>query len=725
MPRVIKWLLVALAAVAGLVLLLIVAIMLFFDPNDYREDIERLVEEQTGQELVIEGDISLSFFPWLGLDLGRTRLENKEEFGEDPLVSIESAGVAVRILPLFRREVVLNTIHLDGLRANLIVSEEGNANWDLDLPEDPDEPAVEPTPDEDIPEEEPAERDGLPFTVGAIEGVRITDLHVTYDDRQTGARHEAGPVNVILGELRLDDDVTLDADWAVSLDDDTRLSGDLDGLLRVGSDFQQFRAEVLALNLNVEGEGLPDDGLDIGLSTLLTADLEADRAQLSDFLVEVAGLRLNASADVTALTDAPVVDGSFDIPETDLRSVLDRLGMDDFEPADDDALRRFGLNGTFNADTDRAELTELLVELDDTELSGSASIADFEDPMIRFDFAGTRFNADRYLPEGTDEPGAGGSAVAEADDDAESAEIPLEPLRALNLEGQFTLEELIVAGFELADINIEVNAADGRIRVHPLTAKLYEGSYTGDIRLDATGDELVVRADERMEGVQAQPIVQQFLGRDLLRGTANMRLQGETQGNEPMELVRELVAQVDLSFSEGSIMGINLEQTVRNAVARFRDESTDDSEAPRTAFQDVDARLSIDRGRVENDDLRIRSEVFDIRGVGEAHIFDLTVDYLLETELVGGSGDQVEWLRGVTLPVRIDGSLLSPSISVDLAEALTSEQRQRLRDGEAALRERVDEETDRARERLREERKERESEIRERGSDELRRFFDR
>ncbi|SEP19221.1 AsmA family protein [Aquisalimonas asiatica] len=723
MPRIIKWLLVALAAFAGLIALLVVAIMLFFDPNDYREDIERLVEEQTGQELMIEGDIGLSFFPWLGLDLGRTRLENREEFGDEPFVSIENAGVAVRILPLFRREVVLDTIRLDGLRANLIVSEAGNANWELDLPEDPDEPAEAPVPDEDAPDDVPAERDGLPFTVGTIQGVQITDLHVTYEDRQTGARHEAGPVNLSLGELRLDDDVTLEADWAVSLDEDTRLSGDLTGLLRVSSDFQRFRAEVLDLNLNTEAEGLPDGGLDTSLRALLTADLETDSAELSDLVLEVAGLRLNAAAEVASLTGEPTVDGRFNIPGTDLREVLDRLGQDDFEPADDGALRSFSLTGAFLADADRAELTELLVELDDTELSGTASIADFADPMIRFDFAGTRFNADRYLPEGTDEPGAGGGAVAEADEE-EGAEIPLEPLRALNLEGQFTLEQLIVAGFELADINIEMNAADGRIRIHPLTANLYDGTYAGDIRLDATGDELLVRVDERMEGVQAQPIVQQFLGRDLLRGTANMRLQGETRGNEPMELVRELVAQVDLSFSEGSIIGINLEQTVRNAVARLRDESTDDTEAPRTAFQDVDARLSIDRGVVRNDDLRIRSEVFDVRGVGEAHVFDLTVDYLLETELVGGSGSEMEWLRGVTLPVRFDGSLLSPDISLDLAEVLSSEQRQRLRDGEAALRERADEEAERARERLREERQEREGEVRERARDELRRLFD-
>ena len=51
--------------VGGLVAIIVIAligILVFVDPNDYRDDIERLVEERTGRELTLSGDLELSVF---------------------------------------------------------------------------------------------------------------------------------------------------------------------------------------------------------------------------------------------------------------------------------------------------------------------------------------------------------------------------------------------------------------------------------------------------------------------------------------------------------------------------------------------------------------------------------------------------------------------------------------------------------------------------------------
>lgn len=739
MARVIKWFALGLVAVVALVVLLVVAIILLVDPNDYRDDIGRIVEEQTGQELVIEGDIRLSFFPWLGLDLGRTRLENREGFGDDPFVSIESAGIAVKLMPLLRREVVLDTVRLDGLRANLIVNEEGDANWDLDLPGDddvaPDEPTV--AEDDDNADAEPGQ---LPVTIGTIQGVRITNLHVNYEDWQTGARHQAGPVNLSLGELLLDEDVSLDADWVASLDDDTRVKGSLEGLLQASSDFQRFSASLTNLQALAFAEGLPEDGLELEMSAVFDADLEQDTARLSDFVARVAGLRLDAAADITALTADPRVEGTFGIPETDLRRVLERMDIELPEMADDDALRRFSLDGSFTALTDRADITELAIRLDDTRLNGTASITDFATQAVRFDFHGDRFDADRYLPPGTGDEGAGAATVGEAgDEDAEAAEIPLEPLRDLNLEGRFRLDELRVAGFDVTDIGINVSAADGLIRIHPLVARLYQGEYQGDIRLDATGDVLRVSANERLSGVQAQPIVTQFLGRDLLRGRGGFRLQAETAGLDPMAMLRELVGEMELDFADGAVVGLNLAQMTRNATARLQGQSAQEPEERTTDFTNLRALLRIDRGTIRNERLSVQSPLFRVDGGGEANIFEQTVDYALTVNLVGTlegqDGASLDSLRRVPIPLRFSGSLLSPDINLDLQAALTAQQRERLLEGEEAVRERAREEEERARERarqeeerarerLQEEREQREGEVRDRARDQLRRLLD-
>jgi AsmA protein len=121
-------------AIGALVALIVVAAVMFavtFDPNDYKDDVSEGVGEATGRDLVIEGDISLSFFPWLAIEIGRTELGNAPGFDDTPFASFESARLSVQILPLLlRREIVVGTAALGSLRVNLQVNEQGKANWE-------------------------------------------------------------------------------------------------------------------------------------------------------------------------------------------------------------------------------------------------------------------------------------------------------------------------------------------------------------------------------------------------------------------------------------------------------------------------------------------------------------------------------------------------------------------------------------------------------------------
>src|SRR3546814_7631640 len=69
---------IILLVVGGLVLLVIaalIAVALLFDPNDYRGQIQDKVQEETGREFAL-GDIKLSVFPWLSVQLSDARLGN-------------------------------------------------------------------------------------------------------------------------------------------------------------------------------------------------------------------------------------------------------------------------------------------------------------------------------------------------------------------------------------------------------------------------------------------------------------------------------------------------------------------------------------------------------------------------------------------------------------------------------------------------------------------------
>jgi len=105
-------------------------VWLLFDPNDYKDDLAALVEERTGRSFVIEDDLGLTFFPWLGVQTGGVRLGNAEGFGEEDFASTAAVTVRVRLLPLLSRRLEIGTVELEGLELNLARDEEGRGNWE-------------------------------------------------------------------------------------------------------------------------------------------------------------------------------------------------------------------------------------------------------------------------------------------------------------------------------------------------------------------------------------------------------------------------------------------------------------------------------------------------------------------------------------------------------------------------------------------------------------------
>jgi len=106
MGRFLKFSLIGVAALIGLLVVVVLAVALLFDPNDYKDEIADRVEAATGRSLTLEGDLELGLFPWLSVDTGRIALGNAAGFGPEPFAELEGASVAIRlwrfVIPCFR-----------------------------------------------------------------------------------------------------------------------------------------------------------------------------------------------------------------------------------------------------------------------------------------------------------------------------------------------------------------------------------------------------------------------------------------------------------------------------------------------------------------------------------------------------------------------------------------------------------------------------------------------
>src|SRR5690606_9889490 len=103
----------------------VVIYVVTWDPNEHKDWIAERFRESTGRELVLGGELGLSWYPWLGLSVQDLRIGNAEGFGEDPFLSASSAVLRVRLMPILQGRYEIDTVRLYGAHVNLEVDETG------------------------------------------------------------------------------------------------------------------------------------------------------------------------------------------------------------------------------------------------------------------------------------------------------------------------------------------------------------------------------------------------------------------------------------------------------------------------------------------------------------------------------------------------------------------------------------------------------------------------
>src|SRR5882762_7134669 len=127
--RNLKFLGVLAGGAAALLCAVLLGVWLLVNPNAYKGGIVAAVKESTGRELRLPGDIKLSVFPWIALELGPASLGNPPGFSDEPFVSFQHASVRVKLLPLLSKRLEVGRVEVDGLDLKLLKNAEGKGNW--------------------------------------------------------------------------------------------------------------------------------------------------------------------------------------------------------------------------------------------------------------------------------------------------------------------------------------------------------------------------------------------------------------------------------------------------------------------------------------------------------------------------------------------------------------------------------------------------------------------
>src|SRR5687767_1272951 len=613
------------AGLIGLIVIGLVLVVVFVDPNDYRDDIEKLVEEKTGRELTLSGDLKLSVFPWIALESGPASLGDAPGFGPEPFVSIRDARVGVRLLPLLSGKVEVGNVRLDGARIRLITDENGRNNW-ADLGESEGE--------------EPAPTASAATEVPTVASLEISDAAVVMEDRQQKSRREVRDFNLKTGRLASGEPFDFATDFV--LDQDKSLTAKVKVAATVTADLDRnvHRLAEPKIDVNVSGAGYPADGVPVevraksleadiakelySLDTLTVkttwksdglpaagvpvafsakdcnVNLASQTLELAGLDADAAGAHITGSLTGAEILDAPKLKGSIKLDPLSLREWLPKLGVAAPQTTDPNVLKQLSFTGNVLLTKSSAEVGDIVMKLDDSTMRGMLGVADFAAKALRFDLNVDRIDADRYLPPPPEKPAA-------KDAKEPPTEIPVEMLRKLNARGQLSVGEAIFAGIRFTKLRLGVNAREGKARFYPSEASMYGGQYRGDIGIDSTGNVARVTLDEHVTGVNFAPLFKDMFETERVsgKGSANIKLAGS--GRTTDDVMKTLDGTVDFKVADGALEGSDLWYEIRRARALLKQQAIPErpSGPPRTPFTALTGTGTMNDGVMKNDDLNV------------------------------------------------------------------------------------------------------------------------
>ena len=626
--KAVKFLFYGVIGLALLVVLGIGAAVMIVDGQFVKTRLERAMKEKN-RTLRIDGTPLLKLFPVAGIALGKTSLS--EPGSEKLFVSLDSAEVAVRVMPLLSREVAVETMKLSGLKANIVRRKDGRMNFS------------------DLAGGKDAGKPGEPSNLRIAE-TSVERVQVSYRDEATGQELNVAELDLKTG--RLDGQTPGKVSLSLHLTG-KRPEVDLRMQAAGAMRFDLGRTEIAFDGFSLQVKGRYDQDSVAAEFSAPKVDITPARASGSD--VKASVLVKGPQRNVDAKLLIASVQGSataLTIPKVSL----------DLDAAAAGAAIKAKLEAAIKANLAKQDLdADVTGRLDDSALKAKIALTNFVPLKATFDVAVDRLNVDRYAPPGRKE--------AKSDDRVE-----LSALKGKTVNGKVAIGALTARRAKLENVKAEVKLAGGKLEVAPHSAYLYGVTLNGSLSAVADGNRIQVKEVAQNVGVGA--LLRDVAQKDVLEGRGNINLDVQTTGGTVTALKKALAGSARLEIKDGAIKGINLADTARNAKAAIGMKQQKADATQKTDFSEMSASFKIARGVARNDDLKAASPFVRLSGAGNLDIGNNTIDYLANAKLAatmkGQGGRDASQLTGVNVPVKLSGALDNPEWHVDYSALVGS-----------------------------------------------------
>ncbi|MGI9949407.1 AsmA family protein [Vibrio hyugaensis] len=657
-----KKLLLIIAIPVVAILAVVLALIIFVNPNQFKPLIVEQAQKQTGLELVIEGDISWQFFPSIGFELGRTELRNPQGFSQPNLFKVDAVGVDVSVTPLLSKQLEIGNVTLDGAEFYLETLKDGSKN--IDALTKAQTQQAEQTTNTTPKQESATQGSGSDWTIN-LAGVSISNGYVEIQDKQADSHIKLSDISLNLSQFAFDNWTT--ADFGVKGEmNEQKFTAQGKADFKLAKGLANYALKDINFDATYADATNKIDSATIGLDTF-----EFDKANNLSYALkgEAGGMKLDMKGG-----------GELNVDKAISKVQLNKLTLNSTFEGDTlpQSPMKVDMASDLSFDLTKSHLSFVLEKLtaNAIALDGKADVTLGDIPKVRFAVHSPNIDLDEFLglnnqaPAG-DKPASGGSKAPTGPE----VEPDLSALKTLDVKGDITIDKFKVANAKMEAVKASFSINRGVFDLNSFTSKLYQGTISATAKLDARKSPATYTAKKSIKGIHVQPLLIDVANNDMLEGTGNIDVNVKGSSLTPTGIKKNLVGTIAINFTDGAVNGINVAQLIRENYARFKGQSLDGTdEVKKTDFSAMTATLKLNKGVVSTDNMKAQSPLLRVRGKGKANYLNETVDFTISTSVVGSlegqGGKNIDELKDITIPINVSGKWAEPKFKLVFDDVL-------------------------------------------------------
>jgi AsmA protein len=601
-----------LASVVILAIVVVVALIFVSDPNQYKPAIVDAFRDNTGLELNIAGDLSLSFSPFIGVSLNDVRVTNPAWPQE--LASSTQISMRVDALSLLRRELLIEELLANDFHVNWFTDANGVNIWS---------------------------------TAGSQNASTETTASSAAASRGQQATEDSGGLST---NIRL-----------ISIEN---ASIDIQNIQQ-NYNYSLRGLDLISRNSNVENRPFPVEAefdlvensslnrLPITFSSNNEIDLSAGNFKISEIQLSLTPMQLQGGIEIQDFNDQmsfsgeltsntfPLQDLLKNFTETESSSEISLPGINT------DQAQQMSLQMSVSGNQTGATVPDLAITVGTTEVDAEATIrfaSELTPTIVSFTIESTALDLNQLLGQEAAVTQSGQDPVSQSGNvdipptpsaTAQEMEIPRDLLVGMNVSGSVFIESLLYDQYQLDNVNIFTNLENGVLDLETQPISIFDGVVQGNMRVNSVPADSELTMQLSSQNITMADLPFPMFELEAITGRLNLEVDYSSSGKTLKDWRDNLSGTTSFSVTDNSV-DIGVIKQVFTAIAALSPSGETIQQWPDVLrFQEFGGYAIFDNGIAENQEVKVRMDNFDLSGTGGINLDEGSFDYNFQFTVLG------------------------------------------------------------------------------------------